>query len=351
MKPVCARRLNGLPKSPHLSPLTPAMPKKIILDVDPGIVDAMVLCMALFDPEVEVVAITSVGGNVPAQIAARNLQAIVEYLDPPRLPRLGMGGPPESGLPVDARHVNGIDGLGDTKLPVAELRTQHPAEKVICDAVRNNPNDISIITLGPLTNIARAFQRDAELPQLLQCLYINGGTVHGPGNITAVAEFNIFADPEAAKYVLQTPCRKLLIPLDVTNRMLFTLNHMNDLPEDTTRVGALLRSIMMPAFRAYRQCYGLEGVRIHDMIAYVLAIHPEWGLSKRMPIEVETEGKFTKGMTLFDQRVVPEWRNSVDVMFKVDEARCIDHFMKGLHNAAEIDDHQTGGWKLEAGDE
>lgn len=312
------------------------MPKKIILDVDPGIVDAMVLCMALFDPEVEVVAVTSVGGNVAAPVSARNLQAIVEYLDPPRLPRLGMGAHSDCGLPFDARHVNGIDGLGDTKLPVAELRTQHPAEKVICDAVRNNPGEISIITLGPLTNIARAFLRDTELPQLVQFLYVNGGTVYGPGNITPVAEFNIFADPEAAKSVLQASCPKLLIPLDVTNRILFTLNHMNSLPDESTRVGSLLRSIMLPAFRAYRQCYGLEGVRIHDMIAYVLAIHPDWGLSKRMPVEIETEGKFTKGMTLFDQRVIPEWRNHLDVMFKIDETRCIEHFMNGLHNAADI---------------
>lgn len=307
------------------------MRKKIILDVDPGVVDAIVLALALFSPDVDVVAVTSVGGNVPADISAKNLQAINEYLDPPRLPRIGFGSPPDDGLPCDARHVHGIDGLCGANLPVAELRSQHPAEKVICDVVRANPDQISLFALGPLTNIARAFARDPELPPLLENLIICGGAINGPGNISPVAEFNFFADPVAAKNVIKAPCHTKIVPLDVTNRILFTLTHLNNLPSEETKLGALTRGIILPAFRAYRQCYGLEGIHIHEVVAFIAALFPDLTLSKSLPVDVETEGILTRGMTVFDQRPQPSIRNSVDVVFRLDDEAIVDRLIQGLH--------------------
>ena len=312
------------------------MPKKIILDVDPGFVDAMVLCVALFDPEVEVLAITSVGGNVAAHLSARNVQAMLEFLDPPRLPRFGIGTEPDEGLPVDARHVHGIDGLCGTALPVAELRSQHPAEKVICDMVRAHPEQVSIVCLGPLTNVARAFRRDAETPLLIDRLYIQGGTVSGPGNITPAAEFNIFCDPKAAKTVFQAPCHKTLIPLDLTNPIYFPLGMMEHLPPEGTRLGAFLRCILLPGFRAYRQCYGLEGVHIHDLIAYVCMLNPAWCTVKEMACEVETEGTISRGATIFDRRQSPEWKNNLEVVTKLDQEAALDYIFSGLNHASEL---------------
>ncbi len=311
------------------------MAKKVILDVDPGFVDAMVLCMALFDPEVEVVALTSVGGNVAPNIAAKNLQAIVEFLDPPRLPRIGFGAEPENSLPVDARHVHGIDGLCGTALPVAELRSQHPAEKVICDAVRSDPEKVILICLGPLTNVARAFQRDPQLPQLLNHLIIQGGTVEGPGNITPAAEFNMFCDPKAAKTVLNARCTKTLVPLDATNRIMLTLGHLDLLPPEETKLGSLLRSIMIPGFRAYRQCYGLEGIHIHDFLAYVVATQSSWCTSREMAGDVETEGNLCRGATVFDRRRYPSWHNNMDVVQMIEQDVVLDYIISGLNRAAQ----------------
>ena len=311
------------------------MPKKVILDVDPGIDDAIVLCYALFDPEVEVVAVTSVGGNVTPQVASRNAQAIVEYLDPPRLPRMGIGTEPDDGLPVDGRYVHGIDGLGGTDLPVAVLRTQHPAEKVICDAVRAAPGEITIITLGPLTNIARALQRDPELPMLAKQLVITGGTLDSPGNITPTAEFNIYCDPIAAKQVFLSYCPKTLIPLDVTNRLKLTLGHIDQLASETTKVGHLLRSIIMPAFRAYRQRFGLEGIHVHDMVTYIAAIYPELFNMKTMSGNVETIGELTRAMTVFDRRRVPEWRPNMNVAYNVQIDAVLRKIVDGLNHTAE----------------
>ena len=313
------------------------MAKKVILDVDPGIDDAMVLCLALFDPSVEVIAVTSAGGNVTPQVASRNLQAIVEYLDPPLLPRIGFGTEADDGLPVYGRYVHGIDGLGGTDLPYAALLSQHPAEKVICDAVRSAPDEVTLITLAPMTNIARAFQRDPELPQLIDRIVIMGGAFDVAGNITPAAEFNVYCDPIAARQVFQAPCTKTLIPLDVTNRITFTLGNLDQLPSESTKIGHFLRSILMPAFRAYRQRFGLEGIHIHDMVTYIAATHPELFTMKEVAGNVETIGELTRGMTVFDRRRVPEWQPNMEVAYFIEKDEIIQRTLDGLHFAAEFE--------------
>ena len=115
------------------------MARKVILDVDPGIDDAVALCLALFDPRLEVVAATAVAGNVPAEQATRNVQTIIEQLDPPRWPRIGVATEPDMAAAVDNRSIHGSDGLGNADFAVAELHHQHPSEKVICDEVRAAP--------------------------------------------------------------------------------------------------------------------------------------------------------------------------------------------------------------------
>ena len=145
--------------------------RKVILDVDPGVDDAVALCLALFDPRLEVVAITATGGNVSPEQATRNVEAIVEQLDPPRWPRIGAASNDIS-LPVDARHIHGSDGLGDAAFNVAELHHRHPADHVICNAVRAAPSDVTIVALGPLTNIAAALQRDPDLATIVGHLII-----------------------------------------------------------------------------------------------------------------------------------------------------------------------------------
>ncbi|MDR0871349.1 MAG: nucleoside hydrolase [Planctomycetaceae bacterium] len=310
------------------------MPKKILLDVDPGVVDAMALCWAFFDPMVEIAGITSVGGNVPAPVAAKNLQAIVEFIDPPRLPRMGFGTVPDEGLPSDYRHVHGIDGLGGTPLPVAELRSRHPAEKVICDIIRDDPENVIVIAMGPLTNIARALILDPELPRMIRHLYITGGTLNARGNVTPCAEFNIYADPAAAKTVLLAPFTKTLIPLEVTNPVMFSYSDLEQLPGTDFKLGSLFRSMLIPAFQAYRQCYGIEGIHIHDLVTYAVAVHPELAETKELAVDVEIEGQLTRGMTVIDARPIPEWTNGVDVVTKINEQEILREILLGLNDAA-----------------
>lgn len=309
------------------------MPKKVILDVDPGIDDALALCMAMFDPRLEVVAVTAVGGNVSPQLATRNVQAIIEQLDPPRLPRLGAASAPESGLPVDSRHLFGVDGLGDAGLEVAELRTPHPSEKIICDEVRAAPEEVTIVALGPLTNIARALQRDPELPSLVGRIVMMGGAVAGPGNVTPAAEFNIFCDPESARAVFRSRTTKTLIPLDVTNRLVLGFDVLSQLPEETTRVGKLVRRILPPAFRAFRQESGLEGIHVHDSVALVAVTNPELFVTQEMAGDVEVRGELTVGATVFDRRRVPAWRHNMEVAVEMDVHKVAQQILRNLAHA------------------
>jgi purine nucleosidase len=309
------------------------MAKKVILDVDPGIDDAMALCMALFDPRLEVLAVTAVGGNVSPQIASRNVQTVVEQVDPPRWPRLGVASYAEHGLPVDGRHLHGIDGLGGVHLQVAELRTKHPAEKIICDEVRANPEEVTIVALGPLTNIARAFQRDPELPSLVGRLVLSGGTVAGPGNVTPAAEFNFYCDPQSARSVVRSRCTKTLVPLDITNRVVMSYDLLNQLPPETSKVGRLLRQILPPAFRAYRQQFGLEGIHAHDSIALMAVLNPDLFTTQEMAGDVEIQGDLTMGATVFDRRRVPAWRHNVEVAVDMQKDAVIAEMLAVLAEA------------------
>lgn len=310
------------------------MAKKVILDVDPGFDDAMALCIALFDPSVEVVAVTAVGGNCPPDHGTRNVQAIVEQLDPPRWPRIGAASAPDHPLPVEGRYQFGEDGLCGVNLEVAELRARHPSEKIISDALRAAPNAVTIISLGPLTNVARVFQRDPELTSLVGELVMAGGTVSGPGNITPAAEFNVYCDPESARTVFLSRTTKTLVPLDLTNQVVLDFDLLNRLPDAATAVGKLLQAILPPAFRDYRQRFGLEGIHVHDSIALMAALHPELFTTREMAVDVETVGELTRGATVFDRRRVPAWRHNIAVASSMEKEKVIEAMIAGLAQAA-----------------
>lgn len=311
------------------------MARKVIIDCDPGIDDAMALCIALFDPRLDVVAVTAVGGNVTAERATLNAQMIVELFDPPRWPRIGGASPPDGGLPVEGRFHHGIDNLSDLEYAVAARQHLLPSDKVICDQVRAAPHQVTIVALGPLTNIARAFARDPELPSLVGRIVMTGGTLNGPGNITPSAEFNIYCDPPAAQAVFRAPCTKTLIPLDVTNRAVLSYDLFNKLPDETTKVGLFLHKILPPAFRGYRQQFGLEGIHVHDSVGLMAALHPDLFTTRDMAGDVETLGELTTGMTVFDRRRSPSWRSNMEVAVDMRTDEVTDQILLSLTQAAE----------------
>ncbi len=309
------------------------MPRKVILDIDPGIDDAVALCMALADPLLDVVAVTATGGTVSPEQSTSNVQAIVEHLDPSRWPRLGTAASDQM-LRADGRHLFGIDGMCGAHFAVAKRHHQHSSVKVICDEVRSAPGDVTIISTGPLTNIASALQQQPDLAELIGHLIMIGGTLGGPGNVTAAAEFNIYCDAEAARVVFQSSVTKTLIPIDVSSRVVLNFDLLEKIPNGDSRSGELLRKILPAAFRVYRQHLGVEGIHLHDAVALMAALEPDLFTTERMYGDVETDGTLTHGVTVFDRRRNPDNRPNMDVAVDLDAAAVADHIMRRLTTAA-----------------
>lgn len=310
------------------------MTRKVIIDCDPGIDDAVALCMALFDPRLEVVAVTAVGGNVSPEQATRNVQAILDQLDPPRRPRIGCAGETANPLPADARHIFGNDGLGNNDFPCIEHHQRHPAEKVICDEVRAAPNQVTVVACGPLTNIARALMRDPDLPSVIGQLVIMGGTVSAPGNVTSAAEFNIYCDPASARTVFRSAMTKTLVPLDVTTQVVQTFDFLDQIPDESSRAGSFLRKTLPYLYRSHRQYLGEEGIHLHDAVALVAATDRELFELKQMSGDVEVSGELTRGATVFDRRRLPQSRPNMEVAVSADGAAVTDCILRSLGEAA-----------------
>jgi inosine-uridine nucleoside N-ribohydrolase len=310
------------------------MAQKVIIDTDPGIDDAVALTLALFDPTLEVQAVTATGGNVEPDQATRNVQVVVEQLDPPRWPRFGSALTNSPAGTVHAKHLHGADGLGEADFQAFELHHRHPSDKLIADAVRAEPHELTLLALGPLTNIAGAFRRDPELPKLVKQIVLTGGSVAKGGNVTAAAEFNMYCDPLAAREVLQAPVSVLMIPLDVSEQLIFTFNHFDRLPGAQSRIGRFLRQILPFAFRAFHQHMALEGVHLHDVVALMALLEPKLFRSEPMTCDVETAGELTRGATVFDRRPGRGLQTNVDVALEVDVAAVIDRLWTNLSRAA-----------------
>ncbi len=277
------------------------MTRKVLIDCDPGIDDAVALAIALFDESLHVLAVTATEGNASAEQTTRNVQAIVDALDPPRYPRVGTATPFEGAPPTDARKLHGNDALANTGLKVSRLHQEHASDKMICDVVRADPGNVTIVTCGPLTNVGRALKRDPEIAALIDRIVIMAGTVGGIGNITPTAEFNVFFDPVAAKTVFQSPTTKTLIPLDITRQVVFSIDLLEELPSPASRVGKLVHAILPFLFRSFHQHWGQEVIYLSAVVALLGVLEPELFETQNMYGDVETRGNLTTGMTVFDR--------------------------------------------------
>ena len=309
------------------------MPRKVILDVDPGIDDAVALAMALFDPRLDVVAVTAAGGNVLPEQASGNLQAVVTYLDPPRLPRIGLA-PADMHLPAKPFNLHGSDGLGGIDLPRVQLHGGHVAEKVMWETIRANPREITIVALGPLTNLSRLLNRDPSIVEILGGVVISGGTVHGGGNATATADLNFYCDPAAARHVVREPLAKTLVPLETTSQLVLEFDFLDQMPDECSRAGMLLRRMLPHAFRAHRQLLGSEGICLHDVVALVAATNPELFDRTSVVADVETAGELTAGMLVVDRRQVRQRRPNADLLVGCDVPAVKDCILRSLATAA-----------------
>ena len=260
--------------------------RKIALDADPGVADALALAFALFDPNVEIVAATSVGGLVDSQTSARNLQSLVAFLDPPRLPRIGVEDKNQAVGAFEKRDVyDKIKSVDDRsapsfftdfngfKFPSIERLSPRPAASILRDAVRSHPRETSILALGPLTNVARAFRRDPELPFLLNRLVVAGGDAPFQPR-SNVAEFNIRCDPQAARLVFQAPCAKTFVPIDAVADLVFSFDDLRSFDSRENVVGEFLCRSLLEILRVRRRTLGSEVIYLQEFAAYFALVEP-----------------------------------------------------------------------------
>lgn len=266
----------------------------IILDCDPGIDDALAIAFAAGHPGIELAGITTVAGNVGLPRTTRNALDVADFVGAGNVPVTAGCAGPLLRPALDARHVHGVTGLGGAVLPQA-ARGPRPGHAIdfIIETLAAAPGEITLIATGPLTNIALALRKEPRIVSWVRQFVIMGGSA-GRGNVTPAAEYNIWADPEAAAAVFSAGWMVAMIGLDVTHQALATEAVRTRLGS----LGTLGSTLLLPALAQYSSLPG--GPPVHDVCAVAAAVAPDIFGFTESSVAVETAGTFTGGMTVTD---------------------------------------------------
>lgn len=272
------------------------MNRKVIIDCDAGVDDALALILALHSPELEVEAITGLNGNVPLDLVFKNIQKVLSLIRPHHRPFIARGAEsPLKGKPVYAYAFHGEDGLGGANIVQKEGEEYWQlfpgrADQLILEMANQYPGEITLIATGPLTNIALGLQRDPEGMKRLREVVIMGGAVRIAGNITPFAEFNFYVDPLAARIVLESGLPITVVPLDVTHRVFLTPQIMEEKikPMDTPSSEFAIQSTGYDSINLQFRP-GTKVFHLHDPLAVGAVIDPTLVEKERLSLQVETQ--------------------------------------------------------------
>ncbi|SHI36510.1 nucleoside hydrolase [Wenxinia saemankumensis] len=278
------------------------MPQKIIIDTDPGQDDAVAILLALASPELDVLGITAVAGNVPLALTERNARIVCELAGRPDIGvRAGCDAPMSRPL-VTAEHVHGKTGLDGPELPepTMPLAEGHAVDWIVETLRREPAGSVILCPLGPLTNIATAFARALDVVERVQAIVLMGGAYFEVGNITPAAEFNIYVDPDAAAAVFRCGRPITVLPLDVTHKALATKARVDAFRAMGTRVGDMVAAWTDFFERFDKEKYGSEGAPLHDPLVIAWLLKPDLFSGRHINVEIETGSDLTLGMTVAD---------------------------------------------------
>lgn len=275
---------------------------KIIIDTDPGQDDAVAILLALASPELEVLGLTAVAGNVPLPLTQKNARKICELAGRPGIKVFAGASRPLVRDLVTAENVHGKTGLDGPDLPepAMPLQEQHAVDFIVETLMREDSGTVTLCPLGPLTNIALALLREPAIAPRIRQIVLMGGALFEGGNITPAAEFNIHVDPHAADVVLRSGVPIVIIPLDCTHKALTTAARIDAFRRLGTRP-ALATAQLLEFFERFDEDkYGTDGGPLHDpcVIAYVL--RPDLFHGRHINVTVETASELTMGMTVAD---------------------------------------------------
>jgi len=277
-------------------------PRKIIIDTDPGQDDAVAILLALASPELEILGITVVAGNVPLPHTLRNARTICELAGRREVRIFAGCAEPLLRKLVTAEHVHGKTGLDGIALPEPTMPVApgHAVDFVIETLRREAPGSVTLCPIGPLTNIATAFQKAPDIVPRVAEIVLMGGAYFEVGNITPAAEFNIYVDPEAAAAVFASGVPLVVMPLDVTHKALTSRAWIEGMRGLGTVVGRAVAS-WTDFFERYDTAkYGSQGAPLHDPCVIAYLLKPALFGGRHIHVAVETEGRYTTGMTVAD---------------------------------------------------
>ena len=269
------------------------------MDVDTGIDDAIALMVLHALPTLDVRALSAVCGNSPLSATFRNTRSMNTILKS-NYPVYAGADRPLMREPVHAPAVHGTNGLGDVEVPLPAddvIREEKMWDALYEEAVRQK-GELRLIATGPLTNVAIALTKYPDLKEKLHTILIMGGATQG-GNTTPAAEFNMYADPEAAAIVFKAGVPLIMCGLDVTERILLTPDEWENLAEKGTSTGVFLRDILQKPW-SFHKPYGRAGVQMHDSVPVIYLAHPELFDTEEAGVVVETKGSVTRGKTVTD---------------------------------------------------
>jgi inosine-uridine nucleoside N-ribohydrolase len=273
-------------------------PFRVIIDTDPGVDDALALLLAMRSPELRIEAVTPVAGNVPLDLTLPNALRMVEVAGRTDIPVAAGSKAPLLRRLVTAEYAHGENGLGGAIFPEPQTKpASQPAAELIRQIVRAHPGEVTLITIGPLTNVAQALEADSGLAGMVRGLVMMGGSLSG-GNITPAAEFNVYVDPEAARIVFHSGIPLMMVGLDVTRKTSLTEEHVQQLESGKDAVSRAAAQIARKAIEHTREGGFMVGPNMHDSLAVAGFLDPSLLRWEKYFVDVETLGELTAGETV-----------------------------------------------------
>lgn len=314
--------------------LTPV--QRIIIDTDPGIDDALAILLALASPEVQLEALTVVHGNCPLDQGVVNAIGILETARATNIPVAAGATLPLIRAPYTAEDVHGLTGLGYAALPET-LRTpikQHAVDLLI-ERILAEPGEITVVAIGPLTNLALAIRREPQVARAIRQLVIMGGSIRDGGNMSAAAEFNIYIDPHAAHIVFHAGIPITLVPLDVTRRCRFTTEHIAKLSAIHSPIARLIIDSTRYYIENNLKNGGDGSCALHDPLALAVAFAPDLVRSEELHVTVDLYSELSLGATVADFRRYSPHQPNLKVALDVDVDRFVQLFIQRLTDLAQ----------------
>ncbi|CAH9128513.1 unnamed protein product [Cuscuta epithymum] len=314
-------------------------PKKVIIDTDPGVDDAMAIFLALQSPEVNVIGLTTIYGNVHTSLATRNALHLLEVAGRTDIPVAeGSHVTVTNGTKLRiADFVHGTDGLGNQNIPTPERKPiEQNAADFLIHQTQLYPGKVTVVALGPLTNIALAIQKDSAFVKNVGQIVVLGGAFAVNGNVNPASEANIYGDPEAADTVFTSGADIVAVGINVTHQVVLTDVDRHKLAESDGKFAKYINKILDVYFAYHHDAYNIKGVYLHDPTTMLLAVDPSLFTYTEGVVRVQTTG-ITRGLTLFYNKQkrfaeVTDWSGipSVKVAVTVDAPAVVKLVMERL---------------------